>query len=81
MVMVGGNVTGLPVADGAGLTAEGVPDRLASAILGDSALDLVGRGRDPPGEVDRERRNLKIAHGPDRSPARPARRERVPSGQ
>ncbi len=70
MVVVVGYVTGVPVPDRARLAAEGIPDRVPSAVLGHRALDLIGGRRDTPGEAGRELGKVKIAHGPDRNGAR-----------
>jgi hypothetical protein len=45
VVVVAGDVAGVPVDDVAGRVAEAVPDRLAAAVLVPRALDLVRRGR------------------------------------
>ncbi len=57
VVVVASDVAALAVCDRARLAAERIPDRLAAAVLGDSAFDLVGRGGDTPAEVTRKARN------------------------
>ncbi|MDF9805554.1 hypothetical protein M2436_004101 [Streptomyces sp. HB372] len=52
--MVGGDVAGVAVAHLAGRPAEGVPDRRRTAVLGGSALDLIGGGGGPPAECGGE---------------------------
>ena len=48
VVVIAGDVAGLPVGDLPGRAAEPVPDRLAAAVLADRTLDLVGSGRRSP---------------------------------
>src|SRR4029077_12010347 len=67
VIVVVGYIAGVPVADNARLTAEGIPDRVGPAVLGHRALDLVGGSGDTPGEAGRELREVKIAHGFDRN--------------
>ena len=62
VVVVVGHVGGLVVADGAGLAAEHIPDRLAAAVLGRGALDLERRGGHPPGEAAGEPRQGCAVH-------------------
>ena len=62
VVVVVGDVAGLAVPDRARPPAEGVPDRLAAAVVGYRALNLVRSRGDAPGEAGRERREGKIAH-------------------
>ena len=49
-VVVAGDGAALAIDGAAGLAREGVPDRRAAAVDIDGALDLVGAGRDAPGE-------------------------------
>ena len=59
---VGSRLAGDAAPDAVGLRGEGVPDR--GATLGDGALDLPGRGRDPEPEPRRQLRNGgRIGHG------------------
>jgi hypothetical protein len=54
VVVVVGDVAGVPVLDLAGCVRERVPDRRRTTVLLDSALDLVARGCGAPGEARRE---------------------------
>ena len=63
VVVVAGDVAGVAVLDHARRVAEAVPDRLAAAVLGDGALDLVGGRGGPPQEVSRERHGGRSPRG------------------
>ena len=54
VVVIAGDVAGVAVGDGARHAAEGVPDRLAAAVLVRGALDLVGGGGGAEAESGRE---------------------------
>src|SRR5690606_13497362 len=54
VVVVAGDVAGVPVHHRAGRVREDVPDRVAAAVLVTGSLDLVGRGGAAPEEVGRE---------------------------
>lgn len=58
VVVVGGDVSGVPAEDLARGVAEGVPDGGGPAVLGGGALDLVGGGGRPPDEAGREIRRF-----------------------
>ena len=60
VVVVAGDLAGVPAQDGSGDPGEGVPDGGRASVLGDGPLDLVGRGGHAPHEVGRE------AHGTGR---------------
>ncbi len=80
VVVIGRHVAGLAVPGRARLAAEHVPDRLAAAVLGGRALDLVRRGGNAPGEVGGERRHRSIGHAAIvRSARRPGYDAAVPS--
>ena len=54
VVLIAGDVARISVHDSSRLVREAVPDRLAFPVLIPRALDLVGRGRRPPGKVGRK---------------------------
>jgi DNA-binding NarL/FixJ family response regulator len=71
MVVIVGYIACMAISDDARLPAKRVPDRIAAAVRGDSAFNLICSSRDTPREVCRKPRELKIAHpgdgsGPDR---------------
>ena len=63
VVVVARDVAVVAVDDGAGNAAEGVPDRVAAAVLVGRALDLVRGRRDPEEEVRREAAAALLSQG------------------
>ena len=61
VVVVAGDVAGVAVPHGAGLTAEGVPYRGPPAVLGGRPFDLVGSGGRSPEEAWWEEANRALA--------------------
>src|SRR5579875_2678806 len=62
VVVVGGVLAGLPVADRPGPAAERVPDRLSASVLAGRSLDLIGRGGDSPVKAGGKTRHRGVGH-------------------
>src|SRR5665811_2628338 len=60
-VGVARDVTGIAVIDCSGYATEIVPDGGPSAVLGDAAFDLVGRGCDSPAKIFGQ--GIPVVHG------------------
>ena len=62
VVVVAGDLTGVPVEDPPGLGHERVPTGGPPAVFGDGSLDLVGGGGNPPHKVARKTGEAGLVH-------------------